>query len=214
MYLKCLLRGYLHLPHSETLWSLVECRLIWGLSSYLYYMLKFLLAFWRRNFKEEMSPRPETYVTPIKRHVSFWLFREAYTRTEFYDTELFLKPLLITILRFRLTSWKIDLFAWWNLAFWLVERIIFKKNFSKTDLPFRFCKIGLRKTYYLFRAEKMVDCLFRCNFVRFWLTFLKKSFLKGKICSLESEIRGVHSILIIILRLINRLPEKIEFVAW
>ena len=70
---------------------------------------------------------------------------------------------------------------------------------SKTDLPFRFCKIGLRNTY-LFLAKKwsfvvrffcfILFCfiLFCCNFVQFWLTFLKNPFKRAKFCSLESEI--------------------------
>ena len=41
---------------------------------------------------------------------------------------------------------KIKLFAWWHL-FRLVERIIFNKKLFKTNLPFRFCKIGLRNTF-------------------------------------------------------------------
>ena len=47
----------------------------------------------------------------------------------------------------------------------------FQKNVSKTNLPFRFCKIGLRNTYllYLFLAEKMVVCCFVC-FVLFVAT--------------------------------------------
>ena len=48
------------------------------------------------------------------------------------------------------------------ILFWLVERIIFFKLF-KTDLPFRFCKIGLGKTLFIFgRKNGRLFCLF-CN---------------------------------------------------
>ena len=44
---------------------------------------------------------------------------------------------------------EIELFAWWHLIR-LVERIILKKkNLSKTDLPFRFVKLG-SEILYLF----------------------------------------------------------------
>ena len=46
--------------------------------------------------------------------------------------------------------------------FRLVERIIFKKNVSKTDLLFRFCKIGLRNTLFIFGRK---NCPFFCFFV-------------------------------------------------
>ena len=42
-----------------------------------------------------------------------------------------------------------ELSAWWHLI-WLIERIHFFFNLSKTDLPFRFCKIGLRNTLFVF----------------------------------------------------------------
>ena len=38
---------------------------------------------------------------------------------------------------------------WWHL-FRLVRRIIFKNHLFKTDVPFRFCKIGLRNTLFIF----------------------------------------------------------------
>ena len=73
---------------------------------------------------------------------------------------------------------KIEFFAWWHLIR-LVKRIIFKKNLSKTDLPFRFCKIGLKNTLFIFGKKMVVCCCLLlfvvvvvcCNFVRFWLTF-------------------------------------------
>ena len=37
----------------------------------------------------------------------------------------------------------------------------FQKKLSKTDLPFRFCKIGLRNTLFIF-GRKMVVCCFVC----------------------------------------------------
>ena len=54
-------------------------------------------------------------------------------------------------------------------------RIIFKKELSKTDLPFRFCKIGLRYTLFIFGRKngRLLLLLFCCNFVRFWLTLKK-----------------------------------------
>ena len=39
-----------------------------------------------------------------------------------------------------------------------------KKNLSKTDLPFNFCKIGLKNTLFIF-GRKMVVCCFVCLFV-------------------------------------------------
>ena len=41
----------------------------------------------------------------------------------------------------------------------------FKKKLSETDLPFRFCKTGLRNTLFIF-GRKMVVC-FVCLFVLF-----------------------------------------------
>ena len=64
----------------------------------------------------------------------------------------------------------------------LVERIIFKKKLSKTDLPFKFCKIGLKNTLFIFGRKNgrllfvvvVVVVVVCCNFVRFWLTFFYK----------------------------------------
>ena len=85
----------------------------------------------------------------------------------------------------------------------------FKKNLSKTDHPFKFCKIGLKNTLFIFGRKMVVCCLFCfvlfcfvvcCNFVRFWLTFFwKPFFLREKFCGQESE-REVNSILTTILR--------------
>ena len=55
-----------------------------------------------------------------------------------------------------------------------------KKNLSKTDLPFKFCKIGLKNTLFIFGRKNgrllfvvvvVVVVVVCCNFVRFWLTF-------------------------------------------
>ena len=57
---------------------------------------------------------------------------------------------------------KIELFTWWHLLR-LVERIIFKINVSKTDLPIRFCKIGLGNTLFIFGRKSgrlFMLCLF------------------------------------------------------
>ena len=48
---------------------------------------------------------------------------------------------------------------------WLVERIIFKKNLYKTDLPFKFCKIGLKNTLFIFGRKNGRLLLFVCLFV-------------------------------------------------
>ena len=44
-----------------------------------------------------------------------------------------------------------EFFASWHLI-QLVERIIFKKKFVQNgrDLPFKFCKIGLKNTLFIF----------------------------------------------------------------
>ena len=63
--------------------------------------------------------------------------------------------ILIIILRFWPIS-SIDRTFCFVEFFPFVKRIILKKV-SKTDLPFRFCKIGIRN---LFLAEKMVVCSF------------------------------------------------------
>ena len=59
---------------------------------------------------------------------------------------------------------KMDIFAWsWWHLFRLVERIILKRKLSKTDLPFRFCKIGLRNTLFIFGIKNgrlLLFCLF------------------------------------------------------
>ena len=51
----------------------------------------------------------------------------------------------------------------------------FQKKLSKTDLPFKFCKIGLKNTLFIFgRKNGRLFCfvvVVCCNFVRFWLTF-------------------------------------------
>ena len=92
---------------------------------------------------------------------------------------------------------------------------ILKKNVSKTDLPFRFCKIGSRNTLFIFgRKNGRLFVLFGLFdlFVLFVLFFLfvailypilayfffLKPFLKGKI--LRSSERRVNSILTTILR--------------
>ena len=56
----------------------------------------------------------------------------------------------------------------------------FQKKLSKTDLPFKFCKIGLKNTLFIFGRKNgrllfvvVVVVVVCCNFVRFWLTFLK-----------------------------------------
>ena len=70
---------------------------------------------------------------------------------------------MIIILRFNRLPEEIELFAWWHLIR-LVERIIFKKNCAKrTDIPFRFCKIGLRNTLFIF-GKKNGRLLFVCLF--------------------------------------------------
>ena len=73
-----------------------------------------------------------------------------------------------------LTSWKDRPFCL-VASFLAVERIIFKKiNLSKTDLLFRFCKIGLRNTLFIFSRKMVARCIVVVvggNFVRFWLTF-------------------------------------------
>ena len=55
---------------------------------------------------------------------------------------------------------EIEFFAWWHL-FQLVARIIFKKELSKTDLPFKFCKIGLKNTLFIFGRKngRLLFCL-------------------------------------------------------
>ena len=45
------------------------------------------------------------------------------------------------------------------IFFRLVERIIFKKKLSKTDIPFRCSKIRPRNTLFIF-GRKIVVCLF------------------------------------------------------
>ena len=58
----------------------------------------------------------------------------------------------------------------------------FQKKLSKTDLPFKFCKIGLKNTLFIFGRKNgrllfvvivvvVVVVVVCCNFVRFWLTF-------------------------------------------
>ena len=52
-----------------------------------------------------------------------------------------------------------------------------KKKLSKTDLSFKFCKIGLKNTLFIFGRKNgrllllFVVVVVCCNFVRFWLTF-------------------------------------------
>ena len=86
-----------------------------------------------------------------------------------------------------------------------------KKKLSKTDLPFKFCKIGLKNTLFIFGRKNgrllfVVCCLLfvvcccccllqLCPILAY---FFVKPFLKGKI--LRSSERGVNSILTTILR--------------
>ena len=77
-----------------------------------------------------------------------------------------------------------------------------KKNCPKRTFPSNFVKL-VSKILYLFLAEKngrllLLFVVVCCNFVRFWLTFFLKPFLKGKI--LRSSERGVNSILTTILQ--------------
>ena len=72
-----------------------------------------------------------------------------------------------SILRFWPTSWK-------DRTFCLVASFSARQEdhflkMSKADLPFRFCKIGLRNTFFWQKN----CCLFCCNFARFWLTLKK-----------------------------------------
>ena len=72
----------------------------------------------------------------------------------------------------------------------------FQKKVSKTDLPFKFCKIGLKNTLFIFGRKNgrlllfvVVVVVVCCNFVRFWLTFfliealieLRKMLLRKKL---------------------------------
>ena len=72
----------------------------------------------------------------------------------------------------------------------------FQKKLSKTDLPFKFCKIGLKNTLFIFGRKNGHLLLFVvvcCNFVRFWLTFfliealieLRKMLLRKKVFDSE-----------------------------
>ena len=69
-----------------------------------------------------------------------------------------------------------EFFAWLHLI-WLVERIIFKKKLSKTYLPFKFSKIGLRNTLFIFGRKNgrlfVVVLLFVATLSDFGLLFLK-----------------------------------------
>ena len=69
---------------------------------------------------------------------------------------------MITILRFWLSSWIDRTF----------ERIIFKKIVQLTDFPFRFCKIGLRNTLFIFGRKMVVYCLFCLFFLFFFCLFV------------------------------------------
>ena len=61
-----------------------------------------------------------------------------------------------------LIIWRNMIFPWWHL-FRLIKRIIFKKKLSKTDLPFRFCKIrgnwAPKLKYFIYFSAKN-GCLF------------------------------------------------------
>ena len=99
------------------------------------------------------------------------------------SSERGVNSILTTILRFWPTSWKdrtFCFFAWWHpfSARWEDH---FQKKLSKTwtDLPFRFCKIGLRNTLFIFGRKngRLLFCFVCGNFVRFWLTFKKLKYL-------------------------------------
>ena len=69
---------------------------------------------------------------------------------------------LITILHFDRLPEKIELFAWWHL-FGLSKVSFSKKKLSTTDLPLRFCKIGLRNILFIFGRKMVVGfVLFVC----------------------------------------------------
>ena len=96
-------------------------------------------------------PSPDYYVRDV--HFLKPFLREKFCSLE-SETKTGVNSILITILRFDQLPKKIELFAWWYL-FRLVnfKRIIFFK-LSKTDLPFRFCKMWLRNTLFIFGRKK------------------------------------------------------------
>ena len=66
---------------------------------------------------------------------------------------------------FRVFNHLSEEITWRVILFWLIKRIVFKKILSKTDLPFRFCKIGLRNYSLFIFGMKEVVCLLCCNTV-------------------------------------------------
>ena len=61
------------------------------------------------------------------------------------------------------SSLKDRIFAWRHLC-QLVKWIIFKRKFVQNGSSFRFCKIGLRNTLFIFGRKMVVTCCFVCLF--------------------------------------------------
>ena len=83
----------------------------------------------------------------------FYFFKTPFKKGKIVQSGRGVNSILITILQFRSSSWRDCIFCFrWHL-FLLIEKIIFKIKLSKTDLPFRFCKIGLPKYFICFRQK-------------------------------------------------------------
>ena len=75
------------------------------------------------------------------------------------------------------------------------------------DLPFKFCKIGLKNTLFIFgrKNSRLLLCVVVCCYLLFVVTLsdfgllFLKNFKRETFCGQESE-RGVNSILTTILR--------------
>ena len=84
----------------------------------------------------------------------------------------------------------------------------FQKKIVQTDLPFKFCKIGLKNTLFIFCRKWSFVCLFVCWFVclfvatlfNFGLLFFKFLFKGKNVAVRRVRERGVNSILTTILR--------------
>ena len=104
--------------------------------------------------------------------------------------------ILITILHFFYLPDKIQLSGWRNL-FRLIERIIFTKKLSKTDLPFRFCKIGPKTTFFYFwqKNGRLFVLLQLCPILTFFklkhsIIELRKMLLRKKLFDVGGELHN------------------------
>ena len=138
--------------------------------------IKVIYELRKRSQTHHVTERWDKETTSVQWEVLYtlctgsWLFETQFCRLE---SESGVNSILITILSFWPTSWKDRTFLLISI-FSAHREDHFQTNLSKTDFPFRFCKIGKKYFIYFWQNKwsfVFLFCLFCCNFVRFWNAF-------------------------------------------